>query len=331
MVAVKYITEQIRIYIAQARVKAALEELMKLAAQMDNPDFLNRVILTSSAYHELQSNVLTNDENAGTDKNKIIMALLSLVEEIATLLPESIDYQMANENDAPKSEPSQQEVAIETSEEAGISPQSENADNEAETENTSPDAPFPMSMGMTIAAPSPQKTATFKFPAFNYFYAKIENASALEVANAENLLKKALILYTFETTGVLIEKATEINGIIEDQDAFSAWLQTKRAFSAEELKESVAIKFTQTGQLTKVNIENDGKLMEGSLRDIITHKWEGEWAVSQGILEINIADYHSAFFASAEGIIHAGVEYIDNERPIIHNLVIMPQMENILY
>jgi len=327
MIVVKDITEKIRTDIAQARIKTALEELMKLANLLDNADFLNQVILTSSAFHTLESNVLTQDENAGVDKNKIIMALLSLVEEVPTLFPETIDYQMDSEEKSSDIAPQKEEIIAEkVVETVSVEEKMTEMLAEAPTENTENLVPMGMGMGASVPAPKP----SFRFPAFNYFYANEENLTALAVPS-DTFLKQAIILYTFETTGSLPEKVSDINGIVENQDAFQAWIQTKRAFSAGELENKLVIKFTQTGQLTKMLLMAEGKLSEVSLRDIITHKWDGEWAIKQGILEIRIGNYPTTVFANVEGITHAGVEYIENDRAIIHNLIILPSLEKVLY
>lgn len=321
MIAIRNITEQLRMCIAQARVKFALEELLKLANHANDAEFLNQVILISSAYHELKFNVLTQDENADVDNNKIIMALLSLIEQLPTFLPESIDYQILiieeNSELSPKSE--QPTVAsAENISEKTLETTSKKENIITQQINNEP---------IMMAVSSPQKAFVSSFPAFNHFYANVENSLPLPLPTCDDLLEKALILYRFETTGK-IEKG---NNIIEDNNAFQTWLQSKRAFSVEELQESVIIKLTQAGQLTKINMQENGKLSEASLRDMISHKWEAEWSLEEGILSIHISDYQSSIFASATGIIHSGVEYIENDRAIIHNLIIMPKMDKVLY
>jgi hypothetical protein len=330
MIAVKEITEQIRADIAQARIKTALEELVKLANQLGNADFLNQVILTSSAYHTLEGNVLIQDESADEDKNKIILALLSLVEDMSDLFPETIDYQIARAEENAEAPPKNEEVVAQTPIET-TSIEEKMTEMVVENETEKATEPLPMGMVMGASAPAaPAPKSPIHSPAFNYFYANIENPMALAVPS-EDFLKQAIVLYTFETTGTLPEKISEINGMVDDQDAFQAWIQTKRAFKSAELENKLVIKFTQTGQLTKMLLMSDGKLTEVSLRDVITHKWDGEWAIHQGILKITIGNYPTAVFASAEGITHAGVEYIENDRAIIHNLIVLPAMESVLY
>ena len=77
----KKLTEEIRLYLMNGHVKKAFDELYELVREENLKELLNSVITLSSNYNQIHNNSLLGLGESNNEKNRIILALLNLIDE----------------------------------------------------------------------------------------------------------------------------------------------------------------------------------------------------------------------------------------------------------
>jgi hypothetical protein len=116
--------------------------------------------------------------------------------------------------------------------------------------------------------------------------------------------------------------------------AYNEWSTTKRGFQREELVEGVWIKIGDDGNTAVIRLLSGGRLEEASLFKP-QRCGQGSWLLERGLLRMNLGEYECDVFASCEGSIHSGIEFVrgQNEPTACVKLIHQEKMmkRNLLY